>query len=64
MARKKSKFVEEVEDLNLVPIMNLVLCLIPLVLFKWRVLDDPDRLYERSRSRRNHRAFYVLVPQA
>jgi biopolymer transport protein ExbD len=38
MARKKSKFVEEVEDLNLVPIMNLVLCLIPLVLFKTQLV--------------------------
>ena len=38
MARKKSKFVEEVEDINLVPIMNLVLCLIPLVLFKTQLV--------------------------
>lgn len=38
MARKKSKFVEQVEDINLVPIMNLVLCLIPLVLFKTQLV--------------------------
>ncbi len=38
MARKKSKFVEEVEDINLIPIMNLVLCLIPLVLFKTQLV--------------------------
>ena len=38
MARKKSKFVEEVEDLNLIPIMNLVLCLIPAVLFKTQLV--------------------------
>ena len=40
MARKKSKFVEEVEDINLIPIMNLVLCLIPLVLFKDAVSEN------------------------
>jgi hypothetical protein len=38
MARKKSKFVEQVEDINLIPIMNLVLCLIPLVLFKTQLV--------------------------
>jgi len=38
MARKKSKFVETVEDINLIPIMNLVLCLIPLVLFKTQLV--------------------------
>jgi biopolymer transport protein ExbD len=37
MARK-SKFQEEVEDLNLIPIMNLVLCLIPAVLFKTQLV--------------------------
>jgi biopolymer transport protein ExbD len=38
MARRKSKFTEEVEDLNLIPIMNLVLCLIPAVLFKTQLV--------------------------
>ena len=38
MARNKSKFVEQVEDINLIPIMNLVLCLIPLVLFKTQLV--------------------------
>lgn len=38
MARRKAKFVEEVEDINLIPIMNLVLCLIPLVLFKTQLV--------------------------
>ena len=33
MARRKNKFVETADELNLVPIMNLVLCLIPVVLF-------------------------------
>lgn len=34
MARKKKKkFDDKIEDLNLVPIMNLVVCLIPMVLF-------------------------------
>ena len=33
MSRRKSKFVEQADELNLVPIMNLVLCLIPVVLF-------------------------------
>jgi biopolymer transport protein ExbD len=37
MARK-SKYKEEVEDLNLVPIMNLVLCLIPAVLFQTQLI--------------------------
>jgi biopolymer transport protein ExbD len=37
MARK-SKFQEEVEDLNLIPIMNLVLCLIPAVLLKTQLV--------------------------
>lgn len=37
MARK-SKYTEIVEDINLVPIMNLVLCLIPLVLFKTQLV--------------------------
>jgi len=37
MARK-SKYKEEVEDLNLIPIMNLVLCLIPVVLFKTQLV--------------------------
>jgi hypothetical protein len=37
MARK-SKYTESVEDINLVPIMNLVLCLIPLVLFKTQLV--------------------------
>jgi hypothetical protein len=37
MARK-SKYTESAEDLNLVPIMNLVLCLIPLVLFKTQLV--------------------------
>lgn len=32
MARRKSKFSIEVDDLNLVPIMNMVMCLIPVVL--------------------------------
>ncbi len=32
MARKKKKFDDKIEDLNLVPIMNLVVCLIPIVL--------------------------------
>ena len=32
MARKKKPFDEKMEDLNLVPIMNLVVCLIPMVL--------------------------------
>ena len=33
MPRRKNKFVEQADELNLVPIMNLVLCLIPVVLF-------------------------------
>jgi biopolymer transport protein ExbD len=33
MARKKKAFEEKMEDLNLVPIMNLVVVLIPVVLF-------------------------------
>ena len=34
MAKRKKKGVDEkMEDLNLVPIMNLVVCLIPIVLF-------------------------------
>lgn len=33
MARKKKPFNDKIEDLNLVPIMNLVVCLIPMVLF-------------------------------
>lgn len=37
MARK-SKYTESVEDINLIPIMNLVLCLIPLVLFKTQLV--------------------------
>jgi hypothetical protein len=37
MARK-SKYKEVVEDINLIPIMNLVLCLIPLVLFKTQLV--------------------------
>ncbi|MBU1899368.1 biopolymer transporter ExbD [Myxococcota bacterium] len=32
MARRKSKFDISVDDLNLVPIMNMVMCLIPVVL--------------------------------
>ena len=32
MARKKKTVSTEIEDLNLVPIMNLVVCLIPMVL--------------------------------
>ena len=32
MARKKKAFNDKIEDLNLVPIMNLVVCLIPMVL--------------------------------
>lgn len=31
--RSKKKFDDKIEDLNLVPIMNLVVCLIPIVLF-------------------------------
>ena len=38
MARKKSKYTEIVEEINLIPIMNLVLCLIPLVLFKTQLV--------------------------
>jgi len=38
MARKKNKFTEEVEDINLVPVMNLVLCLIPAVLFNTQLV--------------------------
>jgi biopolymer transport protein ExbD len=38
MARKKSKFTESAEDLNLVPIMNLVLVLIPAVLFQTQLV--------------------------
>jgi len=37
MARK-SKYVEVAEELNLIPIMNLVLCLIPCVLFKTQLV--------------------------
>jgi biopolymer transport protein ExbD len=37
MSRRK-KFTEEVEDINLVPIMNLVLCLIPAVLFNTQLV--------------------------
>lgn len=37
MARK-SKYKETVEDINLIPIMNLVLCLIPAVLFKTQLV--------------------------
>lgn len=37
MSRRK-KFTEEVEDVNLVPIMNLVLCLIPAVLFNTQLV--------------------------
>ena len=34
MAKRKKKGAEEkIDDLNLVPIMNLVVCLIPIVLF-------------------------------
>jgi len=33
MARKKKGVSTEVEDLNLVPIMNLVVCLIPIILY-------------------------------
>lgn len=33
MARGKRKLAEDTSDLNLVPIMNLVVCLIPMVLF-------------------------------
>lgn len=33
MASHRSKFNDKIEDLNLVPIMNLVVCLIPIVLF-------------------------------
>ena len=33
MARRKAKFNDEVEDVDLIPIMNLVLCLISAVLF-------------------------------
>ena len=38
MARRKSKFTESAEDLNLVPIMNLVLVLIPAVLFQTQLV--------------------------
>ena len=38
MSRRKSKYVELVEEINLIPIMNLVLCLIPLVLFKTQLV--------------------------
>lgn len=37
MARK-ANYEEIVEDLNLVPIMNLVLCIIPLILFKTQLV--------------------------
>jgi hypothetical protein len=33
MARKKKGVSTDVEDLNLVPIMNLVVCLIPIILY-------------------------------
>ena len=38
MARRNSRYQEIVEEINLVPIMNLVLCLIPLVLFKTQLV--------------------------
>ena len=38
MARRKAKYVEDVEEINLIPIMNLVLCLIPVVLFKTQLV--------------------------
>jgi len=38
MARRNSRYQEVIEEINLVPIMNLVLCLIPLVLFKTQLV--------------------------
>ena len=38
MPRRKSKFTESAEDLNLIPIMNLVLVLIPAVLFQTQLV--------------------------